>query len=211
MLSPEDNAIIWIGDFVKTIKESVSKEYIIQKSKFITKLYPISKEEDIEKILEELHVVYHDATHICYAYIFNNRMRANDDGEPGGTAGLPMLNVLEKQEFQNILGVIIRYFGGIKLGAGGLVRAYSNCLASTIAESKIVNLVPGIILELTCTYDNLKLIENLLVKYSITNKNFLDKIHLEVHIPIEEYNLIKDILQSYCLSIIEKERLNIPY
>ena len=196
---------------MKTIKEFISREYIIQKSKFITNLYPISKEEDIARILKELNDTHHDATHICYAYIFDNKMRANDDGEPGGTAGLPMLNVLEKQEFQNILAVIIRYFGGIKLGAGGLVRAYSNCLASTIKESEIVNLVPGIILELTCTYDNLKLVENLLIKYSVTNKNFLDKVYLEVHIPIEEYNLIKDTLQSYCLSITEKERLNIPY
>ena len=196
---------------MKTIKEFISREYIIQKSKFITNLYPISKEEDIEKILKELNDTYNDATHICYAYIFDNRMRANDDGEPGGTAGLPMLNVLEKQEFQNILAVIIRYFGGIKLGAGGLVRAYSNCLINTIKDSNIVNLTPGIILEISCTYDNLKLVENLLTKYAITNKSFLDKVDFELQIPIIEYESIKETLNNLCVSIKEKERLSIPY
>ena len=101
-------------------------EIIIKKSKFISFLFEIKKLEDINKIINELKIEHKKATHICYAYKLDNNVKYYDDGEPNGTAGKPIYNIIEKKNLNNILIVVIRYFGGIKLGAGGLLRAYSN-------------------------------------------------------------------------------------
>ncbi len=101
-------------------------EIIIKKSKFISFLFEIKKLEDINKIINELKIEHKKATHICYAYKIDNNVKFYDDGEPSGTAGKPIYNIIEKKNLNNILIVVIRYFGGIKLGAGGLLRAYSN-------------------------------------------------------------------------------------
>ena len=109
---------------MKSIKFNIENEFIIKKSKFITKLYFVTSEIEIKNILDENKTEYKDATHICYAYILNNVERFNDDSEPSGTAGMPILNVLKNNNLNNVLCIVIRYFGGIKLGAGGLIRAY---------------------------------------------------------------------------------------
>ena len=109
-------------------------ELEIKKSKFIGYLFEIQNLEEIKNILENLKKEHKKATHICYAYRFLSPFseKAVDDGEPSGTAGKPILNVLQKQNLQNTLLVVVRYFGGIKLGAGGLLRAYSKCASETI-------------------------------------------------------------------------------
>ena len=114
-----------IGDFMYTIKENIENTIIINKSKFITYIIKINNEEEALNNLKLLKEKYKDATHHCYSYITGNTKRFNDDGEPGGTAGMPILNVLENNDLTNILCVVIRYFGCIKLGAGGLVRDYT--------------------------------------------------------------------------------------
>ena len=118
--------------FMKSINQNVESIYLIQKSKFITKMIKVHSNNEIEPILNKLKIQYPNATHYCYAYIIDNIKRFSDDGEPSGTAGLPILNVLDNNQLNYILCVVIRYFGGIKLGAGGLVRAYTksvtNCL-----------------------------------------------------------------------------------
>ena len=119
------------------IDKNIENELIIKKSRFITKLYFIENINEIPKIIDNLKKEYKKATHICYAYSINNNQKAIDDGEPNGTAGKPILNVINKKNITNILVVVIRYFGGIKLGAGGLVRAYTN---STSEAFKLVNL-----------------------------------------------------------------------
>lgn len=191
---------------MKTINTEIVKEYIINKSKFITKLYPVFKKEEINNILETLNKEYKDATHICYAYILETDKRANDDGEPGGTAGMPILNVLEQKNLNYVLAVVIRYFGGIKLGAGGLVRAYSNCISESITNECITEVISGIKLELTYDYNNSKIVDNLIQKYTILNKVFDEKIKIIVNLPEQDYKIIKNVLEKYC-SIIEKERL----
>lgn len=97
----------------------------VKKSKFYSQAYSVQSKEEIEKILEDLQKEHKKATHICYAYVLPNTAKFCDDGEPSGTAGRPIFNVLEKKKLQNTLIVVIRYFGGVKLGAGGLTRAYS--------------------------------------------------------------------------------------
>lgn len=112
----------------------LENEIIIKKSKFITKLYKIDDVNDIDNIINGLKKEYKKATHICYAYIINGQEKAIDDGEPSGTAGRPILNVLQKRKLNEIMIVVIRYFGGVKLGAGGLVRAYTKSAAEIIKK-----------------------------------------------------------------------------
>ena len=106
----------------------------IKKSKFYSQLYNVEAKEDCDKIIEFLKKEHKKATHICYAYILSNTARFCDDGEPSGTAGRPILNVLEKKNLKNVMVVVIRYFGGVKLGAGGLVRAYTKSASSAIKD-----------------------------------------------------------------------------
>ena len=109
-------------------------ELEIKKYKFFGYLFEIKNVDEIKPIIENLKKEHKKATHICYAYRLNSPFaeKAVDDGEPSGTAGKPILNVLQKQEKQNVLLVVVRYFGGIKLGAGGLLRAYSKCASETL-------------------------------------------------------------------------------
>lgn len=104
----------------------------IKKSKFIGLYYYVEAVEEVEKILEGLKKEHKKARHIPYAYKINNQIKKSDDKEPSGTAGLPILNIIEKNNLNNVLLVVIRYYGGIKLGAGGLIRAYSNAAKETI-------------------------------------------------------------------------------
>lgn len=112
----------------------IENEIIIKKSKFITKLYNIEDVKEISSIIEDLKKEYKKATHICYAYIINGQEKAVDDGEPSGTAGRPILNVLQKRKENKKLVVVIRYFGGVKLGAGGLVRAYTKSASEILKK-----------------------------------------------------------------------------
>ena len=119
---------------MKTIKSNIENEIEIKNSKFITKIYKTGKEEILD-ILEKIKKEHPKATHYCYAYNSKNYKKSSDDNEPTGTAGKPILNVLEKEELENVLVVIIRYFGGIKLGAGGLIRAYTKATTEALKKA----------------------------------------------------------------------------
>ena len=121
---------------MKKIKEIIENTIIIDKSKFITTLYPVETVEEINEILQAVRKKYYDATHNCYAYVIDNGniQKCSDDGEPSKTAGFPMLDVLKKNDITNILAVTTRYFGGIKLGAGGLIRAYSSSVSAALKD-----------------------------------------------------------------------------
>ncbi len=123
-----------------TIKENVQTEITEKKSKFIANLFYIENVEEAEKLIKQTKKKYHDAKHNCIAYrvIDKGQMieKSSDDGEPSGTAGQPMLSILQKNNLSNILVIVTRYFGGILLGTGGLVRAYSNSLLSAIEKSE---------------------------------------------------------------------------
>jgi len=110
----------------------------IKKSKFLTYIYPYGNVEDIESTLKDLRQKHKDATHVCYAYVVAspNMEKCSDDGEPDGTAGKPILDVIKKNNLTDVLIVVVRYFGGIKLGAGGLVRAYSSSAGDIVKLCK---------------------------------------------------------------------------
>lgn len=109
-----------------------SKTNIIKKSRFIAYFYEIDNLDEVDEILTNLKKEHKRATHFPYAYIFNNNQKKQDDGEPGGTAGMPILKILLENNLTNHLIVVIRYYGGIQLGAGGLLRAYMNTAAQTL-------------------------------------------------------------------------------
>lgn len=165
-----------IGDFMYTIKENIENTIIINKSKFITYIIKINNEEEALNNLKILKEKYKDATHHCYSYITGNTKRFNDDGEPGGTAGMPILNVLENNDLTNILCVVIRYFGGIKLGAGGLVRAYTKSVTEALLNTEIIKIKKGYKITIEFDYEQVKHIDNLLKNNIILNKDFNDKI-----------------------------------
>lgn len=162
-----------------TIKENVKSEIIINKSRFITHLFKIEKEKDVELILEKLKKEYKDATHYCYAYIVGNTKRFNDDGEPSHTAGMPILNVLENKELNNVLAVVIRYFGGIKLGAGGLVRAYTNSVAKSILDDNVTPIIREYKIKIEFDYKDINNVNYILKDYKITYKEFDENVIYE--------------------------------
>lgn len=186
---------------MKTIKKNITNEIIINKSRFITKLIKINNEEEIKNKLDFLKRQYKDATHYCYAYITGNIKRFNDDGEPGGTAGMPILNVLENNNLTNILAVVIRYFGGIKLGAGGLIRAYTKAVTECLNNTEIVNLTNGINFKIEFTYDNVKKIDNILKNKKITYKEYDNNIIYECCLTKEDFEKIKKELETNSLNL----------
>ncbi|MDD2434763.1 MAG: YigZ family protein [Bacilli bacterium] len=192
---------------MRTIDKKATNEIIINKSKFIGLLYRINNEEEVKSILEQLNEEYKDATHYCYAYIISNIKRFNDDGEPSGTAGIPILNVLEKNQLDNVLGVVIRYFGGIKLGSGGLIRAYTKAITSTLDKTTIVTLNEGHKIIIEFNYDRVKIIDNLLQDIKVIKKEFKETISYTILISDENYQSIEKILLDNTLNIIIKESL----
>lgn len=126
-----------------TITETVETESEIKKSRFIARVYAISSEEEVAERIADNRKEHYKATHVCSAYVLNTdplRQKANDDGEPSGTAGNPILEVIHKFHLTDVLVVVIRYFGGTKLGAGGLIRAYSGAATQVIENATIVKM-----------------------------------------------------------------------
>ena len=140
----------------KTIKENVSSEFIEKKSKFIGNLFYVENSEEAEKVINATKKKYFDAKHNCVAYrvVEDEKIieRFSDDGEPSGTAGLPLLNILQKNNLVNVVIIVTRYFGGILLGTGGLVRAYQNSLMLALEKSTKINKILGNVLEVTLEY-----------------------------------------------------------
>lgn len=180
-----------------TIKNNSIKEITIKNSKFITLLYKVYSLEDIKNTLVNVKTLYPNATHYCYAYILNNEKKSSDDGEPSGTAGTPILNILESNNLNYILAVVIRYFGGIKLGSSGLIRAYSRSIKEALKENTLTQLTEGINVNITFSWSNIKQIDYLLKDQLINKKEYLDNITYNISIPINILNTLKNYLISY--------------
>ena len=175
---------------MNTIESNIKDEYIINKSRFITFLYKVNTIDEINKYLDEIKKEYKDATHYCYSYIIDNTKRFNDDGEPNGTAGMPILNVLENNNLNNILCIVVRYFGGIKLGAGGLLRAYTKSVTNALSKANIKEIKEGYKIEIVFNYEDIKVIDILLKNELILNKEFNDLITYEIIINKDNTDLI---------------------
>lgn len=185
---------------MKSVKNN-EHTIIVKNSKFICYLFQIETWQEITNYLQDIKTKYPDATHHCYAYILDNIKKESDDGEPSGTAGIPILQVLEKNQLNHVLCIVVRYFGKIKLGAGGLVRAYTKSVTETLKDH-ITTLTEGFCVNLTFSYDKVKAIDYLLKDIAIVNKEFANKITYQIHIS-------KDQLQS--LNALKDVEINILY
>jgi len=170
-----------------TVKPEGSDEIVIQKSRFIGYVRRVESEEAAQEFIQEIKKKHHDATHNCSAYIIGEHdqiQKANDDGEPSGTAGVPILEVLKKQHLKDTAIVVTRYFGGIKLGAGGLIRAYGSTTSQAIKTTGIVKrqLMQGF--SITVDYSLLGKLENELRNslYIIDKINYLENVEFLVYV-----------------------------
>ena len=177
-----------------TIK-NVENTIIINKSKFITNIFSVDNLDEINTYLEQIKNKYKDATHHCYAYILDNTKRFNDDNEPSGTAGMPILDCLEKNNLNHILCIVTRYFGGIKLGAGGLVRAYSNSVSSALLNAVKMELINGYEVILKFSYNKIDEIDKILENYEIINKEFGNNVTYVVNVDLNTKEKLEKITE----------------
>lgn len=181
---------------MNTINELTIYEQTIKKSTFICTIIPVKSIEEVNTQLKEIKKKYYDATHNCYSYIVYDEsskqkiIKASDDGEPSQTAGVVILDVLQKYDLVNVLAVVTRYFGGIKLGAGGLVRAYSSSTSETLKNAKIIEIVNTVKLKLTFSYIYVNEITRLLHSYQLFEKNYDSSVSLTYIIPEKDYESI---------------------
>ena len=177
-----------------TISENSTYELVEKKSKFIANLIYIEGKEEAESIIKEYKKRFHDARHNCYAYrVYDENEiyeKSSDDGEPSGTAGAPMLNLLQKNDLCNIIIIVTRYFGGILLGTGGLVRAYSGATIGAIDNCKKAKIEPGIEFQIELDYPNYQSLQYYCNKNNITIKN--SEYNENITCILEMNNTIKD-------------------
>lgn len=164
--------------FMKILKNDQENLIIINKSKFIGIVKKIYSLDEATSLLEETRKNHQEATHICYAYILPSKEKYSDDGEPEGTAGIPILDCLKKNDLCYVIAIVIRYFGGIKLGSNGLIRAYSNTISSLINDN-IKDLETGYLIKIEENYNNNDLINYLLKDSEIITKDYQEKIVIE--------------------------------
>lgn len=185
------------------IEKDFYNEYIVNKSRFICLLFKISNIIEINDLINKTKKNYKGATHYCYAYIIDNKEKCSDDGEPAGTAGVPILNILQKNNLTNILCVVVRYFGGIKLGAGGLIRAYSSAVNETLKLVNIRKYIEYKIIKISTNYENIKTVEYKLKKYEILDKNFSDNIKITLKVPLTDLNFINNLEKNNIIKVLK--------
>ncbi|GIN39748.1 YigZ family protein [Heyndrickxia oleronia] len=175
-----------------TVKGDGEHEIIIQKSRFIAHIHRATTEEEALHFIQEIKKKHWNATHNCSAYMIgqqNQIQKANDDGEPTGTAGIPMLEVLKKRDLKDTVVVVTRYFGGIKLGAGGLIRAYGKSTSEGINATGIVERKRMTIITTKIDYTWLGKIENELRSsiYQIKDIHYLDHVEIETYVEEDDH------------------------
>lgn len=175
-----------------TIKENSYDEFVEKKSTFITHLVRVTSEEEAREFIQKMKKKHYDATHVCSCYVVgdNNEItRANDDGEPSGTAGAPTLDVLVKNEIKNVCATVIRYFGGTKLGTGGLVRAYGGGVINALKNATLVERKDALEIRLELDYNLNGKIEYEIEKtnFIVNNLEYTDKIIYTIYVMEEDY------------------------
>lgn len=200
----------------RTVYKTGKDEVIINKSRFIGYAAPISNEEDALSFIDEIKSMHRDATHNVYAYVLgkdSNVQRFSDDGEPSGTAGIPALEVLKKEELRNVVVVVTRYFGGIKLGAGGLIRAYTKGAKIGIEASEIIDKVLHNKLKLRFDYHLYGMIENYLLNKGIIIDDTIydDAVNMEVFINKKEEEAFRKRIIDLCSGDVCIENLDEKY
>ena len=188
------------------VKNSIEKEIVIEKSRFICYTKMVENEDDAKTFIDEIRKKHAFATHNCYAYIVEGGKvaRFSDDGEPQGTAGIPMLEVLKNRGLKDTAVVVTRYFGGIKLGAGGLVRAYSSCTSAGLDEAGVEENINSNLFEISFGYEKYSLFLKFIEKYKhkIIFSNFGEGVIVKIAVPSNEDDFCEK-LTDYFLGKIE--------
>ncbi len=174
----------------KTVYEGGEGEVVEKKSRFIATVLPVRTEEEALQFIEVVRKKYWDARHHCFAYVIGERgelQRCSDDGEPGGTAGKPILEVIKGEEIRNVVLVVTRYFGGTLLGTGGLVRAYSAAAKEGLASSVIITKIRGVKLHIDINYTGLGKVQYILGQrgLEVLDAVYTEKVELDALIPMD--------------------------
>lgn len=186
----------------KTIKQYGEGEIEEKKSRFLGKVKPVSTEEEAIAFIESIKKQYWDARHNCYAFIIGEHsesMRCSDDGEPSGTAGKPMLEVLQNNGLKNVVAVVTRYFGGTLLGTGGLVRAYTQATQAAIEEAQIATMTMMSILEIRTDYNAIGKIKYMFAQADtlIMGEEYGVDVTVTIAVPLsEKENVQKKIVEA---------------
>ncbi len=179
-----------------TISDNVINEIEIKKSKFICFLYKVNDVSLVNQYLDDVKKIYKGATHYCYAYNINGHMKASDDNEPSGTAGAPMLDIIKLKDLTDILVIVVRYFGGIKLGSGGLIRAYRSSLTEALSKTNIISYKKYIIKNIVLPLDKSNKLSILEKKYKLLNKEYSDKIIASFEIDEDDISNFDSLLNN---------------
>ena len=192
----------------KTIAKDSTGEVVEKKSRFIANMFYVESLEEAEEKIKQVKKKYYDARHNCFAFnIYDENgaiSRFSDDGEPSGTAGAPMLAILNAQNLSNVLVVVTRYFGGILLGTGGLVRAYSEATKQAIENANIIEKDYGLICNYTVLYEDLEKIKYFFKQENIkiVDFNYTENVEINVEITEEKYQKINDNIENLNFKIL---------
>ena len=194
----------------KTVRNSSENEIIEKKSRFISLTYPVTCEEEALTHLEAARKKYYDATHVVFAYrIRNNQIqRFSDDGQPQGTAGVPVLEVLSKGEITDTLSIVVRYFGGTLLGAGGLIRAYSKAAHEGVNASEIITMAECVEFQIECPYHLCGTVEHILRKHDCKKIDviYADKITMRYYMEESSYQrFLADLIETTNAAVSAEE------
>lgn len=201
----------------KTIKENSTSEIVEKKSKFIANSFYVESVEEAEKYIKEINKKYFDSRHNCYAFSVYTKNgiinRFSDNGEPSGTAGGPMLNIILSKKLSNVLVIVTRYFGGILLGTGGLVRSYSEATQNVLLEDNFINKDIGLEAKFEVPYSDFEKIKYYFSQNNINilSFNFIENVEIIFEILEKDLNKIIENIQNLNFKIIKKEVLKEKY
>jgi len=181
-----------------TLARVVHSELIIKKSRFIGCVQPVAGRPQAQAVVDALRIEHPGAAHVCWALMAGGQSAANDDGEPGGTAGRPMLEVLRHQQLEGVLATVVRYFGGVKLGAGGLVRAYTDAVAQALIDAPLQPLVMQRALCCSVPYDAEGIVRRELAGASATLNDVRHEslVHFDIRVPADRADALMSRIQD---------------
>lgn len=186
----------------KTIQKESTGMYREKGSRFLSFALPVKDEEEIKEIISDYKKQYHDSRHVCYAYMLGAErkdFRVNDDGEPSGTAGRPILGQINSCELTNVLVIVVRYFGGVLLGTGGLVTAYKEAAANALNEAEIIEETVDITADVYFEYPEVELVMSTLKELNadILIQDFMESCHIQFRVPIAHQEYITQKLDKF--------------
>ncbi|WP_086632106.1 IMPACT family protein [Commensalibacter intestini] len=180
------------SSIIYRLVEHYQYEQEIKKSIFLAHAVPVTSEDQVHEWLEKLRVL--EARHNCWAYRIGQKYRSDDDGEPSGTAGRPILQVIEKQNFDQVLILVVRWFGGIKLGAGGLIRAYGGTAAECLRQAPCAEYIPQKTVSILCAFSDHALLKARIAEYDaqIIGEEFGAEVEMKITVPKNAYTALYD-------------------